>query len=229
MSNKGYQVHVPITTYPGSDNYYVICDVCGFKYRKKDTTQVQDRFNLQNRLIVCRQDLDKVNDQSRPFKAREYKAPKLVRPEPDQQHYPEVPNPRGSMAPGQVTNLIAFADPLTEAIDLWWLGPIDGGDGPVTGYVIYQAIPQLSNPIIINANTLNGSPFYQDTITPVDAQCTYQVAAINEYGAGPLSAIAFYPIIKVRQSVQYFTGYSPNYPTLGETVTGPYFVGYSND
>ena len=228
MSNKGYSIHVPITSYPGSENYYVICDVCGFKYHKKDTVQIQDRFNLQNRLVVCHKDIDKVNAQSRPYKAREYRAPKLVRPEPNQQNYPEVPNLNSDTAPGIVANLIAFADPLTNAIDLWWLGPIDGGTDPITGYVIYQSNPQLSTPLVICANTLSGSPSYQDTLTPVNTQCTYQVAAINSYGTGPLSAVAFYPTVEVDVSVQYFVGSAPNYPVFGQTAAGPYFVGYSN-
>ncbi len=203
MSSKGYQIHAPITHYPGSENYYVICDVCGKKYRKKDTCYVQDRFNLQNRLIVCHKDLDKVNDQSRPYKAQEYKALKLTRGEPNQVNYPEIPNPNSDAAPGICLGLVAFADPLIDAVDLSWQGPIDGGTDPVIGYVIYQSNPQLSVPQIINADTLSGSPFYQDTSTDTSTVCTYNVAAINSFGIGPISAPAFYPTIQVNQSAQY--------------------------
>lgn len=203
MSNKGYQIHTSVTRYPSPENYYVLCDVCGKKYRKKDTVQIQDKFNLQNRLVVCHNDVDKGNPQQRPFKAREYKAPKLTRPEPYLQNYPQISNPNSNQVPGKVSNLKAFPDPLSNAIDLWWLGPIDGGSDPITGYVIYQAIPQLSVPQVICANTLTGVPFYQDLTTPVDTYCEYQVAAINAYGIGPLSDIYFYPILGTGLDVTY--------------------------
>lgn len=197
--SKGYQTHLPYTSYPGSEYYYGICDVCGKKYRMKDMVQVEDKFNLQNRLIVCRKDLDKPQPQLRPFKAREYKALKKVRP--NQAHVNLAANPEDAASAPQL--LQATLDPLTDNIDLFWQGPEDCGSSAIQGYVIYQSWPQLSFPQVIDANTQNGAPFYQDPLTPVDAQCSYQVAAINSAGIGTLSAPAFYPAVDINLSQQY--------------------------
>jgi len=68
--NKGYQVHTSVTKYPGNERYFVLCDLCGKKFRKRDTVQIQDRFNLLNKLVVCHKDAERTNEQARPFIAQ---------------------------------------------------------------------------------------------------------------------------------------------------------------
>ena len=227
MRNKSYNTHTSITSYPGSERYYALCDICGKKYRKRELCLVEDKFNLQNRLLVCHADLDKAQPQLRPFIAREYKAPKVTRPEPYLQQYPNIPNPNSDMSPGICTQVVASVDPISGNILLQWIGPLQGGSDEVTSYNIYQATPQLSGLLLIGV-TSNGAPFYEDINTTSTAICTYYVAANNLDGTGPISAPCFFPNIQVDLSVEYFTGYGPNYPVLGVTANGPYFVGYTS-
>lgn len=219
MSIKGFNVHLPITKYPGPDYYYVICDVCGKKFRKKDTCYIVDKFNLQNRLLVCFEDKDKAQPQLRPFKAREYRAPELTRPDVK---IPDILNPAGDIVPSAPTQVQAVLDPLTNNIDLLWLGPTDNGSDTVIGYAIYQSNPQLAGSILIDANTLNSSPFYQDPTTPITAICSYQVAAINSYGQGALSAPAYFPSLQVDLSIQYLI-VTPGGYVLDISGSGEYF------
>lgn len=79
--------------HPGAGYVYVICDVCGRKVRRKDTQKVNDRWNLQNGLVVCKWDIDKVNEQNKPIKVKEklITNPKDLRSEPtDRFESPDV-------------------------------------------------------------------------------------------------------------------------------------------
>ena len=207
---KGYDIHVSITKYPGEDYHYAICDVCGFKFRKNELTLVKDKFNLQNRLLVCKADLDVAQPQLRPFKAREYKAPRITRPE---QSSPTIANPNDDTLPSAPVLLQAVMDPLTNVIDLIWQGPESGGSSAITGYAVYQSYPQLASPGLI-ATTSNGTPFYQDTVSDITQQYSYQVAAINGFGQGPLSNIAYWPFQNVNLSVQYIIMDTAPYSTI---------------
>lgn len=187
----GYGTKLPnLTRYPGDGYYYVICDVCSRKIRFKDAVYVLDRFNTQNKLLVCKEDADKANAQLRPFKARERTAPKLTRVEATDTY---VINPNSSRAPSAPLQLKAFLDPLTNAIDLTWLGPNDGGTDPITGYVIYQSSPQGDTLSILVANTNSAATFYQDVVSETDDFYSYAVAAINAFGTGVQSVQAYYP------------------------------------
>ncbi len=186
---KGWNIHEPYTTYPGSDNYYVICDVCGKKFRKKETVRVTDKFNLQNNLIVCLNDVDKANPQLRPFKAREYRAPKWVRPE---NIGPEI-NQTATELPSAPQQLQVFGDTLNPYIDLSWLGPLSCGSSDIIGYVIYQSNPQGGPINILNANTNTPATAYIDNLSPLAGYYTYYVAAINQAGVGPISNPALWP------------------------------------
>jgi len=197
---KGYHINLPITTYPGDGSYYVMCDVCGRKFRRKDTVYITDKFNLQNRLVVCKADKDKAQPQLRPFKAREYKAPKIVRPKPG---YVYVTNTGTNTLPSAPTLLVATGDPLITAIDVSWQGPDMSGSSAITGYNVYQAYPQLGVNILLA--TVSDCTFYQDTTSNISNFYTYQVAAVNSAGVGPLSNIAFWPYDNTDLSVTYLT------------------------
>jgi hypothetical protein len=209
--SKGYNIHVSYTKYPGNEHYYVICDVCGCKLRKRDAIQIQDRFNLQNKLLVCKRDADKENQQARPFKAREYKAPRLVRPDTD--HLQLDNNP--TRLPSAPLQLQAFINPIANSILLTWLGPDSGGSSEITGYVIYQANPQLTTSVVINANTQNASPTYNDLVSDINGSYTYQVAAINSAGIGPKSLVAFYPTIQASLTALYLCAGNGNVLSAG--------------
>ena len=69
--------------YPGEQMYYVICDVCGGKYRAKDCVLVQDKFNLQHQMLVCKKDVDLTNPQQyiRAIRERQIDDPRFIRSE----------------------------------------------------------------------------------------------------------------------------------------------------
>lgn len=187
----GYNTKLPnLNRYPGDGYYYIICDVCGIKIRRKDAVYITDRYNTQNKLLVCKKDADVAQPQLRPYKARERKSPKITRSEPSDNY---SINPNSSIAPSAPVQVRAFLDPLNNYVDLTWLGPDDPGTDQITGYVITRATPQLSTQVIINANTGNSATFYQDLSSDYTIKYTYTVAAINAYGTGPYSAVAFYP------------------------------------
>ena len=195
----GYNTKLPnIRNYPGDGYYYIICDVCGKKIRRKDAVYIRDKFNLQNRLLVCKSDADHHNPQLRPFKAREYKAPKLTRSEPTDYYVSQTVG----IAPTAPQQLSVTLDPINNYIDLFWLGPLDPGS-QITGYIIYQSVPQLGPPTVINANTNSIATFYQDTQSPISGSYTYWVAAINNFGISSMSAPAFFPSLQVDLSIDY--------------------------
>ena len=213
----GYNTTLPhLKRYPGEGYYYIICDVCGRKIRRKDAIYIRNRYNLQNRLLVCPKDADKENPQARPFKAREYKAPKLVRTEPSDDYLTNT-----FYAPSAPVQLKASGSPISDNIVLSWLGPDDTGSSPITGYIIYRAIPQLGENLVLNANTGSNATFYEDLTTPVGTFCTYQIAAINAAGISPLSAVAYYPYENVSTNVIYIT--TNQGPTI-VTNQGPSWV-----
>lgn len=196
---RGYNVHLPhIRTYPGDGYYYVLCDICKKKIRRKDAVPIDDKFNLQNKLLVCKEDADLPNPLIRPYKAREYKAPILVRP--DQLDFLQTTS--GSIVPSAPQDLIAKRNLLSGTITLEWQGPLNGGDSPITGYAIYQSVPQLGPQTLVNSNTL-GTTTYEDIYSDPNGIYTYWVAAVNYAGIGAISNPAFYPTMNVSYDVVY--------------------------
>lgn len=181
--------------YPGIDHRLIICDVCGFKFRVKDVTKVVDRYNPQNNMIVCHEDLDKLNPQFIPFKLPLEKLltnPSMVRPEAEQLNY--ASNPLADQLPSAPRNLVANLDPLNNQIYLTWDGPLNVGSSPLLGYIITRAEPQQAYYFTIESNTNSPAAYYLDTSADVNSEYTYKIAAISNLGTGSYSNIAFWPI-----------------------------------
>lgn len=49
--------------YPGDNYYYIICDICGKKVRRKDAYRSGTSINSAQNLLVCKKDLDILNPQ----------------------------------------------------------------------------------------------------------------------------------------------------------------------
>lgn len=180
------------TKHPGSGYIWVVCDICGKEYRRKDTVLVNDPFNTQHGLVVCKWDLDQRNDQALPNRIREsvVPAPELIRVEkPDQ----FVTNDNDDTVPTAPRNLVATLSPIEDIIALYWDGPEDPGSSGIIGYEIIRTVP-LGSPVTIESQTATSATYYEDLTGDVDETYEYTVAAINSFGKGPASNIAYYPI-----------------------------------
>lgn len=177
--------------HPGDGYIYVICDICGRKVRQKDTVLVNDRYNLQNKLIVCKMDLDKRNEQIRLASVRENPTPNpaYLRPEQPFRYVPDS----GTRLPSAPRDLYAQASVITNRVYLIWSGPDNLGDGRLIGFQINRAEPQFSYPFVIVENTNSPAMYYDDITSNLNSNYTYQVAAITTSGMGPYSAPAYYP------------------------------------
>jgi hypothetical protein len=178
--------------HPGSDYVYVICDVCGRKVRRKYTQLVRDKWNFQNRLVVCRWDLDKINPQVIPYKHKErlVTSPETLRSEPSDRYItPDTDN----RVPGVPQKLEARASTLGSTVELFWRGPVDVGTSQITGYLIERQEPQGAVWTVLISDSGSGNTYYNDTSASVSAEYTYRVAAINGAGTGSYSNEADYP------------------------------------
>lgn len=179
--------------YPGIDNRFVICDVCGKKFRVKDTIKIQDRFNLLNNMIVCLADADKTNPQIKPIRIYEDLLVKkdYVRPESTFFSYTNLENEDtiGS-AP---RDLIATLAPLTLNIQLIWDGPLYWGNALTLGYRVYRADGVTEIYTVINSNTNSLATYYLDSSGDIESVYSYRVSRITNLGESPLSNIAYFP------------------------------------
>lgn len=208
--------------YPGIGNRLIICDVCGFKFRVKDTVKIIDRYNTQNQLIVCKADADKANPQLFPFKLPVEKLlsdPTYVRVESDDLTY--VDNPLSDTLPSAPRNLSLALDSFDDYITLTWQGPDTVGSSPLLGYVIQRATPQLSyNSTIYTSDIPN--TIYKDTSADLSSEYTYKVAAYSELGIGAYSDFAFWPTKNVTDSINYLVVSQDN--SVLTTGDGVYFI-----
>lgn len=177
--------------YPGVDNRFVICDVCGKKFRVKDTVRIDDGFNLLNNMIVCLADADQSNPQIKPIHIQEDLLVRkdYVRPEASFITYTN----EGTTLPSAPRMLSASVEPFTNYIQLQWQGPNDYGNATVIGYRIYRgdAITQVMD--VINLNTHSLASFYTDKTADLSQYYVYQVSIITSAGESPLSNMAFFP------------------------------------
>lgn len=174
---------------------YILCDICGRKIHQKDAILITDKWNTKYGLLVCKHDVDKTNEQNRPFIVRELQVqnPKLLRSErPDINTSPDT-----SIVPGSPQNVIATMNSLTNQIVLQWIGPQNTGSSPILGYIITRAVPQDSFYITIaNTSTNNGETsacYFTDTVNDPSIPSSYIIYAINSAGQGTASNIAFFP------------------------------------
>jgi hypothetical protein len=213
---------VGMEKYPGIGNRLIICDVCGFKFRVKQTTRIADKYNTLNQLIVCHKCNERSNPQFYPFTLPTEKLlsdPSYVRPESETLIY--APNP-GAILPGQPRNLQALADPLSSYIYLIWEGPQNVGSQPILGYIITRSDPQYSYQFAINANTQSAAAYYLDITSDVSGSYLYQVAAISAIGTGPYSDGVLWQYPGTSAVVEYITG-DDFYTIAGED--GTYLIG----
>lgn len=186
--------------YPGTDHVYVLCDVCGRKVRRKDTQRITDKWNLQHGLIVCKWDVDNVNEQNKPHRIKEtiISQPKMMRSEPSDGYATPGTDDR---TPGAPRQLRATASTLGSSVDLNWLGPIDVGTSQITGYKIERS-ELVSNGYngfeygafaVLTADSGSGNTYYNDTTATVSSSYAYRVSAINGAGTGTVSDLAYYP------------------------------------
>ena len=173
---------------------YILCDVCGQKIYQKDAILISDKYNLYYGLLVCEEDADKTNPQAIPYSVSETQIqnPKLLRSErPDV----NTTNSNSNRVPGAPTLLTATLHPINATIVLQWQGPVDSGSDPITGYVITRAVPQATVQQVLVDNTGSASPYYEDTSSSLSQDSTYTVRAINAYGTGTDSNLAYFPTV----------------------------------
>lgn len=207
---------------PSRSERYVICDVCGFKFHRKDTIKVSDIYNKQYGLIVCKNDYDKTNEQDRPFKVSEtiITATDFIR---DRSSETFVSNENDDRVPGKPLNGQCIANPVSPYIDLYWDAPFDNGSSAIIGYIIKRAEPQLSTLTIIQSDTGSSSAYYSDTDADIDSEYSYSVAAFNSFGIGAYSDEFFWPkLMGIWNDINYLT-MSQSGDVLETSDTG-YFI-----
>lgn len=192
--------------YPGIDNRFVICDVCGKKFRVKDTVRITDQYNLLNNMIVCRPDADRVNPQIKPIYIQEDLLARkdYVRPESTYMTYIN----QGDTLPSAPRNLTVNVDAYSDKLLLSWDGPSDVGNVTITGYRIYRADDpwtEIFLPIV--DNTLNGGTMYLDTSADIDDSYIYVVAAVTNIGESPWSNYAYWNEVDVNYLVDSQRGW----------------------
>ena len=205
---------------PNRNMRYVICDICGFKYHRKDTTQITDKYNRHYGLIVCHKDRDVTNQQSRPVtNATEtlISRPQYVRPREDFNFYSQT---LANQLPGQPVNCLCVGNPLSNYVDLYWEQSGSAGVSPITGYMITRANPQGAYQFTVISNTNNSVTYYSDISSDNTQQYSYQVAAINSVGTGPLSVLFFWPSNDMIWSDVQFLVCSQNNYTISANGNG---------
>ena len=185
------QVKLPKLSYPGDGYMYVLCDVCGRKVRQRDTVVIRDRYNLQNNLVVCREDADKPNPHLRPLFIRERQLPnpKQVRGDVADKYASYT----STQVPSAPRLLTVTNEALSQQIMLSWQGPDNCGDSQIIGYQIVRSNHSNSPGTVIIADTLSYNTMAFDTTGVIGTFYGYQVAAINSAGVGALSDICYYP------------------------------------
>jgi len=173
--------------YPGCDNRFVICDVCGGKFRVKETVRIRDPFNFLNQMIVCFKDADETNPQIKPIYIQEdlIKLKDYIRPEVG---YRYALNEDETRLPTAPQYLAASLAPNMNVVQLTWQGPQDLGDGIVLGYRIYR-----DDVDVLDSNTHIGATQYLDYTADINSFYSYQVSIITTVGESPLSNIAYFP------------------------------------
>lgn len=208
--------------HPGSGFVYVICDVCGGKFRRKDTQLVRDKYNFQNGLVVCKKDLDRINEQVLPNKIKEsvISAPETLQTEKADQFAAQLIDDR---LPGAPRLPFTQVNPINDTIDLFWQGPEDNGSSPISGYKIQQTTPQGAPFITLESSTGTNATYYQDLVSNVNLIYAYRVAAINSFGTGAYSEEFYWPTPNREQLASNYIVTSDTMLVI-TTGSGLYFV-----
>lgn len=195
---------------PESGDMYLICDSCGAKVRQKDTILVNDKYSLQNGLVICRTHLNETEYGMRPINTSETitSAPKYVRSESSDVF---ISNPNDDTVPTAPRNVRPQASTIGSYVDIYWEGPESIGSSAIASYTIYRSEPQMGTATsIVTASPIT---YYRDTDANISAEYSYTVAATNGYGTGPQSEPGYYPTIRVPPSVEYLVDENDNYIT----------------
>lgn len=183
-----------IKTAPGREYVKVICDVCRGEFHQKDLSLVTNKYSTQYGQMVCKADLDDINEQVLPnnIHERPISSPELLRPDREPQF---SSNPNDDRLPSAPLSPQALVNPINDTVDLYWSGPEDNGSSIVTGYVIERSDPQFSTYMVLTSNTHSISTYYQDVTAIVTTEYSYRIAAINSFGTGPYSKEFFWPVL----------------------------------
>ncbi len=178
---------------PGRDYVKVICAVCRGEFYQKDTILITDKNNFQFGQLVCKEDMDLINEQVLPNTKHEQpiSSPELLRPDLVPVYTANINDDR---LPGPSRFGRAMANPITGLIDLYWQSPEDPGSSNIIGYRVQRAEPQRSFYFDISSNTRTNATYYQDLTGDPSVAYSYQVAAINGFGQGPFSLEFYWPI-----------------------------------
>lgn len=184
-----------INSYP-ENNYFVICDICGFKIRAKDAVRVTDKYSQHYKMVVCKKDLDVPNPQARPINPGHEKPlrSKLIRPE-QTPVYRFVSDPEyidtgntssiGSRLPS-APRFLSVLNADAGATDFQWMGPIDPGSGAINNHKIERESP-VGGGFSLLQYTGYGSNYFKDTTTVADTEYNYRVSAVSDVGVGSVS------------------------------------------
>ena len=176
--------------HPGPDYVYVMCDMCKGKFHRKDTIKVNDKYNLQNGMIVCKQDLDLINEQIIPVRARKdalVTNPHFLNSPPSPRYATQDVDDR---VPGAPRNLTAVGDHSGSYVMLQWEGPFDPGSSGIVGYVA-ERIDQSGTAVAFTIN--HSGTIYTDITSDITDQYQYRIAAVNTAGQGAYSVNAYFP------------------------------------
>lgn len=179
-------------------DHNVICDICGFKFRRSQVTRITEKYNQANGLVVCHKDRDKLNMQDTPFRHRKEKVvnPLFVRPEGDPNYAiittsDEIENGDTVIEIGTT----AASEPLNLKLDnidsdglrFSWMPPLSLGNGRMLGWKIERESPVGGGFSTLVSNTLSVALDYLDTTVVTGTQYGYRVSAVTTYGAGTAS------------------------------------------
>lgn len=181
---------------------YAYCQVCNGKFHIKDLKRVDDIYNKQHGLIVCKKDYSKTNKQSYPFSVNEKLLSDSRIMNPEQVSTYDI-NINDDRVPGKVQGGTTTMQTQGSGILLRWIGPIDGGSSGITGYKILVSSPQFVYYNVLVENTNNPAAYFIDTTTDISSDASYKIAAINNVGMGAYSDEIFW---KQRVDYQYIDG-----------------------
>jgi hypothetical protein len=190
---------------------YVICDSCGAKVHQSETILVNDKYSLQNGLVICTVHLNDREYGLRPINTNEtiVSNPRYVRSENSDRF---ITNANDDTAPTAPRNVRPQASTIGNYVDIYWEGPESIGSSAIESYTIYRRNPQLGG-TAVTIVTGESITYYRDENADVDTEYSYTIAATNGYGTGPESSPGYYPTIRVAPSVVYLLDESGNYIT----------------
>ena len=189
---------------------YVICDSCGAKVHQSETILVNDKYSLQNGLVICTIHLNDREYGMRPVNTNETitSTPRYVRSESSDRF---ITNSNDDTVPTAPRNVRPQASTIGSYVDIYWDGPESIGSSAIVSYKIYRSVPQLGTESLLIAATSSGSTYYRDETADISLEYSYVIAATNGYGTGPNSQPGYYPAIRVAPSVVYIRDESDNY------------------